>query len=167
MKKKIIYYGYNKKDYLESGIEGITPYRGEYIDIITINKRNYLFTKGISDVKKDIIDVREVIQNVYLDGSYEMFANAYRSPECVAIEKYFNKNDIKNKVESGISLCLLFDEINLKSSRANIIPINRDNQFTMITLVNNLVFEDARELLIKNSSKSFVQLALENKKKIR
>ena len=90
MYNKIIYFGCNRKDYLDSGYDQLAPYEGEYIDVIEINGRNYLFTKGVSKVKNGIIDVREIIQDVNVDGSYVVYANASRSQECQDLEKIFN-----------------------------------------------------------------------------
>ena len=160
---KQIHFGYNKKNYLDSGIEGVTPYVGEYLDIVEINDRIYLFTKGILDVKKDMIDVREIIQDVYPDGSYVIYANAVRSGICQYLENSFNVGKVKKYALTGISLVSMIDGGKAKVRRPNIIPINDNNQFDMVVLINNQVFEDVRELLLENRNKSFAQLAMENR----
>ncbi len=156
---KQIFFGYNKKDYLDSGIEKKTDYIGGYIDIIEIDNRKYLFTKGISKIKKDKIDVREIIQDVYPDGSFVVYANAVRSDICQNLEQIFNEDKIKSAALTGISLISLFDGSKVKINRPNMIPIDNENQFVMVVLIKNQVFEDARQLLIDNSNKSFIELA--------
>ena len=156
---KQIHFGYNKKDYLDSGIEGVTPYVGEYIDIVEINDRIYLFTKGILDVKKDMIDVREIIQDVYLDGSYIIYANAVKSHNCQILEQKINEEKVKNAALTGISLVSMMAGSKARVRRPNIIPINNNNQFDMVVLINNQVFESAREILLKYKNKSFIELA--------
>lgn len=155
--KKIIEFGYNKKDYLDNGIEGVYPYKGEYIDVVCFNSKNYLFTKGVSNLKKDKIEVREIIEDVYLDGSFVVYGNFFKSKECQILEQYFNQDKIKQLIKKGGRPLDILLDLDLPFKNPYIIPIN-DDKFVMVVLIENNVFENTRNLLIENRNKSFAEL---------
>lgn len=155
--KKIIHFGYNKKDYLDSGIDGIFPYQGEYLDIVSFNDKNYLITKGVSKFRKGIIYVLEIMEDIYLDGSFVVYVNSYKSKECMTLDYYFNRNEVKNNLLKGAIPLDLLLELGLKFKRPNIIPIS-DNKFVMAIIIRKSVFESTRDLLIKNRNKSFAEI---------
>lgn len=160
---KIIYFGYNLKNNLDSGIDGLYKYQGKYLDIVNINNKNYLITQGVSEYKKDVIFALEIIQDVYLDGSFITYGNGYKSKDCMALEYYFNSDDVKRKIEQGASPLSQLLELGLKFKRPNIIPLN-DNKFVMVVIIKNNIFENVRDLFVKNRNKSFIEISQQRKK---
>lgn len=164
MYMKIIYFGYSKKDYLDSGIDGVYPYEGEYLDVISLKNKTYLITKGISNFKKDIINIFEIFEDVYLDGSFVVYVNSYKSKECMALDYFFNSSEVKNKLLKGAIPLDLLKELGLSFTRPNIIPIN-DDKFVMGIIIKKAIFENTRDLLIESKNKSFAQLVKKLEKK--
>lgn len=156
---KIIYFGYNKKDYLDSCIDGVFPYQGEYLDTVSINNLNFLFTKSKINNKVKI-DVREIFIDMYLDGSYTIYGNENKSKECIVMENYFNKKDILNRINNGIPPLYILLELEKSFKKSNI-NIDLVNKFIMIVLIKKYVFENCQDILINNNNKSFIELANE------
>ena len=161
MEKKYIYFGENDENYLCSDFNKRDDYVGEYIDVIRINNKYFLFTKGASEFKKGVIDVREVIQNVCSDGSSVVYANKEKNRECEALEAYFNKVGIKSKLDQGAPLLYLFYGMKLDYGRANFKSFNDNNQLSMVISVKEVVFEDAKKKLLDCKNKSFYDLQCE------
>lgn len=157
MYMKIIYFGYNKKDYLDSCIDGVFPYQGEYLDIVSFKDKSYLITQGVSKFRKGIIYALEIMEDVYLDGSFVVYVNSYKSKECMALDYFFNCDEVKNKLLKGAIPLDLLKELGLSFTRPNIIPIN-DDKFVMAIIIKKTIFENTRDLLIENKNKSFAEI---------
>ncbi len=82
---------------------------------------------------------------------------------CQYLEQSFNVEDVKEYALTGISLLSMIDGTKARVRRPNIIPINDNNQFDMVILINNQLFEFSRELLLENRNKSFIELAIQNR----
>jgi len=74
---KKIDFGFNDDRRLNSSFSRISPYNGEYLDLVGCNDYDFLITR-IVDWQRGLngnIDVREVAQDFYKDGSYVNYAN--------------------------------------------------------------------------------------------
>lgn len=156
-----IYYGYDNKNSLYKKFT--EEYQVEYLDTITIRKHHYLITK----FKDNIIDVREIVQDVYLDGTVCTYANEKKSEACKLLEEFFNSNEIKNKIELYVPLTYLLEAEEIENSRANIFSINHDNQLTTVILIQDQIFREKRRILLASSDMSFLELAQKNISKIK
>ena len=153
MTKKIINFGYNYYDTLKDVIQGKEYYEGEFIDLLTINKKNYLITKIISKVRNDKYDIREIIQNINADGTSTAYANQEKSIECLGLEKLLNDKKTKNKIKAGAPIIYILDELKISVKRGKLI-----NDINTIICIKPQVFEKTRDLILKYMDKSFYDM---------
>ena len=160
MGKKIINFGYNNYDELKDVIKEKILYEGEYIDLLTISKKHYLFTRVTSKSKESVIDVREIIQNIYSDGSSATYANQEKSLECLGLEKLLNDEKIKRKIKVGAPIIYILNDLKISVKRETLL-----NDTNTVICVKPHVFENARDLMLKYSNTSFLDLCKELEKK--
>lgn len=159
MTKKIINFGYNYYDELKDVIQGKEYYEGEYIDLLTINKKHYLFTKIISQTRDNKIDIREIIQNINADGSCIAYGNQEKSKECLGLEKLFNDKKIQKQIKAGAPIIYILNDLKIPVKRETLL-----NDINTIICVKPQLFESTRDLIMKYSDKSFLDLCRELEK---
>lgn len=98
-------FGYNDDRKLNASFSRISPYNGEYIDLVACNDYDFLITRIVDsyDGLNGNIDVREVSQDYYKDGSYVNYANQEKNVLCEKIEKLLNSAKIKKELSEGKS----------------------------------------------------------------
>ena len=108
---KKIEFGYNTDDRLSATWSEIEFYNGEYLDTINVDGRDFLVTVIINSHKglNGGIDVREVAQDYYADGSYLTYANKEKDSLCRKLEEFLNREKIKEKVKKERVLTVLRD----------------------------------------------------------
>ena len=100
---KKIEFGFNGDDKLNATWSEIEFYNGEYLCTVSCNGENFLVTR-IVDSNKGLngqIDVREVIQDYYIDGSYLTYANKEKTILCRKMEEYLNKEKIRVELKEN------------------------------------------------------------------
>ena len=106
---KKIEFGFNNDDELNATWAEIEPYNGEYLDTIRCNDMDFLVTR-IVDSRDGLdggIDVREVAQDYYSDGSYLTYSNNQKSDLCKKIENFLNNKKVREKIKNERVLTLL------------------------------------------------------------
>ena len=82
--------------------------QGETIGIYSYEGKNYLVSKVTmamrdSGTKEGDLDVREVAPKIYGDGSFAYFSNNEKSDVERTFEAFFNREEIRNAMDNGIS----------------------------------------------------------------
>ena len=105
--------GYSNDNNANGSFEGIgispTAYiiSAEFIDVIKLNERFYLFSRvemafKNQENKVGTIDVREIVADLYPDGSGIIFANQEKTYECMKLENALA--NAKNLLDEGMSV---------------------------------------------------------------
>ena len=100
---KKIDFGFNDDRRLNSSFSGIEPYNGDYLDMFCYENMDFLVTI-IVDSHRGLngnIDVREVSQDYYADGSYVNYANKEKNALCQKFEQLLNTPNVRKKIDSG------------------------------------------------------------------
>lgn len=114
--------------------------------------------------------MREVIQDVYSDGSYAVYGNIEKSKVCLVFEEYFNRKEIKKLINKDVPiLYILLDlqkllNIDMNLNKSSFIPINSNSVPTTIILLKSSVFEESQKIINDNCNKSIYELGKEIKK---
>lgn len=106
---KKIEFGFNNDDNLNATWSNIEQYNGEYLDTIRCNDMDFLVTR-IVDSREGLdggIDVREVAQDYYSDGTYITYSNNKKSDLCKKLENFLNNKKVRDKLASDRALTLL------------------------------------------------------------
>ncbi len=100
---KKIDFGFNDDDRLNAQWSGIEFYNGEYLDVVACENMSFLITRIIDSYRglNGNIDVREIAQDYYADGSYETYANREKNDTCKKIEEFLNLPVIKERIKNG------------------------------------------------------------------
>lgn len=108
---KKIEFGYNTDNKLNATFSEIEFYNGEYLDTINCNEMDFLVTRIVDSYHglDGDIDVREVAQDYYADGSYVTYANKEKNDLCKKLEEFLNKDKIKDKLKEERALDVLRD----------------------------------------------------------
>jgi len=106
---KKIEFGFNNDNELNATWSGIGPYNGEYLDTVRCNDMDFLVTRIVDSVNglDGNIDIREVAQDYYVDGSYLTYANSEKSSLCKKLESFLNNSKVKSKLKTERALTLL------------------------------------------------------------
>ena len=109
---KKIDFGFNDDKKLNASFSRISPYNGEYIDVIGCNDFDFLITRIVDsyDGLNGNIDVREVAQDFYKDGSYVNYANQEKNILCGKIERLLNSSRIRKELSDGKSPLTILKE---------------------------------------------------------
>lgn len=154
-------FGYNNYQELYGGFEGIELYNGDFIDMISIDNRDYLITKIVESVQglNGKIDVREVFQDFYADGSYVSYANQKKSVVCESLENLLNQPMVKDKIKNEKSVYNVLRDMNLSVSRSKLKSIDYPGTYLSGNLVSIKpdLFEKVRSS-IKDCSNSIYGL---------
>ena len=108
---KKIEFGYNTDSKLNASFSEIEFYNGEYLDTINCENMDFLITRVVDSYQglDGSIDVREVAQDYYSDGSYLTYANKEKNELCKKLEKYLNNDKVKEKLKTARALNVLRD----------------------------------------------------------
>ncbi len=106
---KKIEFGYNTDKNLNATWLEPEPYNGEYLDTINYKDRDFLVTRIVDSLKglDGAIDVREVAQDYYSDGSYMTYANQEKDSVCNKLELFLNNPKIREKLKDKRVLDIL------------------------------------------------------------
>ena len=155
-----INFGYSNDNNAMGSFEeiGISPTEhiisAEFIDVIKLNERFYLISRVERAFKNEehkvgTIDVREVVADLYPDGSGVIFANQEKTYDCLKLENALANS--KNLFDRGFSVKQI--------CKARIPDIcykylfETDSEFPiLVTCIKPNVFEEKRELISKRRS---------------
>ena len=164
---KKIEFGFNNDDELNATWSGIEFYNGEYLDTVRLNDMDFLITR-IVDSNNGLngnIDVREVAQDYYLDGSYLTYANREKSSLCRKLEGFLNNNKVKGKLKSGSTLALLRDaDFPAFTSRLLKIYSDSDEFAEVITSIKPELFKKLKDSKRAGYGMSMFKMAEEIKR---
>ena len=88
-----IKFGYNNFDVLTPLCEGSHIIPGDFLDYIAVSDRNYMISELQDEEKR--IDVREVVQDLYANGSIKVYANNYKTSDTSRLEEILNSRYVK------------------------------------------------------------------------
>ncbi len=97
-------FGANDDNRLNAQWSKIEFYNGEYIAVINCNDYDFLVTRIVDSQHglNDNIDVREVAQDYYSDGSYVNYANQEKNRLCQKIAELLNTPKMKQQLAAGV-----------------------------------------------------------------
>ena len=97
---KKIEFGFNDDNRLNSQWSGVEFYNGEYLDVVRYDDIDLLITKIIDSPHglNGKIDVREIAQDYYADGSYVTYANKEKNAICRRLEDLLNSKKIREQL---------------------------------------------------------------------
>lgn len=163
---KKIDFGYNEDRTLNATFSAIEPYNGEYIDTISYEDMDFLVTKIIESYKglDGGIDVREVTQDYFADGSYVTYANKEKSQVCKKLETLLNSNSIKEKLINGESAFKVLRNEGFPVSVSTLQDITLDSEFVpgIVTSIKPDVFKKLKDS--KRTSMSMFNMSEEIKR---
>ena len=150
---KKIEFGYNTDKRLNATWSEIEPYNGEYLDKINCENMDFLITRVVDSYHglNGSIDVREVIQDYYADGSYVTYANKEKNGLCQKLEEFLNQGKIKEKLKNERALEVLRDaEFPAYTSRLLNIEPKTEEFAEVVTSIKPEMFKK-----LKDSKKNF------------
>ena len=164
---KKIDFGFNNDRRLNSSFSGIEPYNGEYLDVTCCEDTNLLITR-IVDSQQGLdgnIDVREVIQDYYSDGSYVTYANMEKNVICLKIQQLLNTERLKKRINKGESAreILLDEGLPAYASFLNVEPKNSVVPGA-VTSIKPEMFKQLKDSKKYYRGKSMYDLTVELKK---
>ena len=141
---KKLEFGSNEDERLNATWGEIEPYNGEYLDVVNCGEMDFLITKVVDSYKglDGYIDVREVSQDFYKDGSYQTYANKFKNNLCKRLENYLNAEKVKPLLDKESPLEVLRDAgFPAYTSRLRQIYSNSDEYPEVVTSVRPDVFQ--------------------------
>ena len=98
-------FGFNGDKRLNSSFSEIEPYNGENLDTFSYEDMDFLVTRIIDSHRglNGEIDVREVAQDYFKDGSYVTYADSEKSEVCRKLQEFLNSTSIKARLSEGKS----------------------------------------------------------------
>lgn len=153
-------FGYNDDYELNSSFSRISPYNGEYLDCVRYLDMDLLITRIVDSYKglNGQIDVREVAQDSYADGSYITYANQNKEIAASKIEELLNNETIKARIEKGENVLEILREKGVSVTRSRLLPITQAP--AIVTSVKPEHFTSLKESISKNH-RSMYQLVQE------
>ena len=146
---KKIDFGYNDDKRLNSSFSRIELFNGEYLDVVGCDSMDFLITRIVDSGRglNGNIDVREVAQDYYADGSCVTYANQEKNELCKKLEEFFNKESVREKLERGepIMGILRGAGFPVHSSQLAYIPSKNDVVPGLVTSVRPELFEELKE----------------------
>ena len=172
---KKIEFGFNNDDYLNGQWGGRELYDGEYLDMFSYEGMDFLVTK-IIDANRVLggnIDVRELAQDYYPDGTCIMYANKQKNATCQKLQELLNQVKIKEKINNDKLLIDILKEEGIPAGISNLLDITAKPSIysPVITSIRNDVFKtlkesktDFRGISMYNLCKEILRLEAENQK---
>ena len=146
-----IKFGYNNFDVLTPLCEGSHIIPGEFLDYIAVSDRNYMISELQDEEKR--IDVREVVQDLYANGSIKVYANNYKTSDTNRLEEILNSRYVKKDLAPfGVASVLRDNGLCVQDSNF-VLP---DEDFTVISIDEDLF--NATRLALRGTHYSFAQL---------
>ncbi len=162
---KKIDFGFNDDNKINASFSSISPYNGEYMDLIACNGFDFLITR-IVDSQRGLngnIDVREVAQDYYSDGSYVNYANREKNTLCQRFEQLLNASRIKQELAAGKSPLKVLKEAGFPVSISSLSPIapKSEKYSSIVTSVKNDKFQSLKDSKKYNHGKSMYAMSQE------
>ena len=146
---KKIDFGFNEDDVLNGQWAGIEPYNGEYLDMIGYENTDLLITKVVDSYKglNGTIDVREIAQDYYADGSYITYANKEKNATCKKIEELLNSNKVQNMLAKGEAPYMILRDAGLpiRMSHLNDVQSKSDTVPAVVTSIKPEIFKQLKD----------------------
>ena len=146
---KKIDFGINEDKRLNSSFSGISPYNGEYLDVIACNDFDFLITRIVDSYRglNGNIDVREVAQDFYNDGSYVNYANMEKNKLCQRFEQLLNSPSIRRELEEGKSPLTILKEAGFPVHVSSLQPILSKSEIvsSIVTSVKPELFKNLKD----------------------
>lgn len=152
---KRIKFGINDDAKLPAGFSRIdmTNVLGEYLDAINLGKDSYLITRVLQSGNEKYngkIDVREIAQDIYTDGSIANYSNKEKSEMCLKLEKLFNSPETKEQLRIGEPIREILTQSKISYVPANIIDIFSKKRFSSqtgyVTSIDSELFEELKQM---------------------
>lgn len=162
---KKIEFGFNDDDRLNGQWSGIEFYNGEFLDLLNYEGMDFLITKIVDSPRglNGNIDVREIAQDYYADGSYITYGNKMKNTACQRLEELLNKGKIKQRVLSGISPVMVLNSEGLPVRTSYLLDVTSklDNTSAVLTSVKREVFDKLKASKKYFRGKSMYDMAIE------
>ena len=146
---KKIDFGVNNDRKLNASFSEISPYNGEYMDLVSCNGFDFLITRIIDSYKglNGSIDVREVAQDYYPDGSYVNYANQEKNTLCQKFEQLLNTQRVRDKLTNGENPLRILKEAGFPVGRSSLRPIEPVSETfsSIVTSVKDDKFQSLKE----------------------
>ena len=161
---KKIEFGFNDDNRLNAQWSGIEFYNGEYLDVVAYEGFDFLVTR-IVDSQHGLngnIDVREIAQDYYADGSYVTYANMEKNDMCKRLERLLNSPKLKEKLANNQrAFSILRDEgISLHISNLNAVQSKFETVSYVVTSVKPEIFRSLKDSK-RNGGRSMYDQTLE------
>ena len=165
---KKIEFGFNDDDHLNGQWSGIEFYNGEYLDMFSYEGMDFLVTRIVDSMRglNGNIDVREIAQDYYSDGSYITYANKKKNTACQKFEELLNRIKIKEKISNGKTPTSLLKDEGLAVHGSNLLDVTSksDTVSAVLTSVRPDVFNALIESKKYCRGKSMYDMVMELQK---
>lgn len=162
---KKIDFGINEDRRLNSSFSGISPYNGEYLDLIACNGFDFLVTRIVDSYRglNGNIDVREVSQDYYSDGSYVNYANMEKNTLCQRFEQLLNAPRIKQELNDGKTPLKILKEAGFPVCVSSLSPIapKSEKYSSIVTSVKKDKFQSLKDSKKYNNGRSMYDMVQE------
>lgn len=146
---KKIDFGVNNDRKLNASFSEISPYNGEYLDVVSCNGFDFLITRIIDSYQglNGTIDVKEVAQDYYPDGSYVNYANQKQNALCQKFERLLNTQRMREELAKGKSPARLLKEAGFPVGRSQLRPIEPETETfsSIVTSVKDDKFQSLKD----------------------
>ena len=157
---KKIEFGYNDDDVLNATWSRVERYNGEYLDTVRCNDMDFLITRIVDsfDGIDGKIEVREVAQDYYADGSYLTYANSEKNDLTKKLENFLNNKKVREKLSTQRPLTVLrATNFPVFSSRLPKIEGDSSEFAEVITIIKPEIFKK-----LKDSKRSGIGISMFN-----
>lgn len=165
---KKIEFGFNDDDRLNGLWSGIEFYNGEYLDMFNYEGMDFLVTEVVDSTRglNGNIDVREIAQDYYADGSYITYANKVKNTTCKKFEELLNSRKMKERINDGKSPMRLLGDEGLIVYRSHLLDVapKSENISTVLTSVRPDVFAKLKESKKYSRGRSMYDMVMELQK---
>ena len=160
-------YGFNNRGRPNSKLPDISFYSGEYMAVVNCNDFDLLITEEVDldGHGNGRIDVREVVQDYYTDGSYVTYANMEINRVCKKVEELLNMPEIKTRIAKGEDLIAILKEAGMpiRVSKVHFINEKSKTETENVTSISRETFNSLKSIN-KSEKHSMSEMALEIKK---
>ncbi len=148
---KKIDFGINEDARLNSSFSGVSPYNGEYLGVINYKSINLLITR-IVDSQKGLngnIDVREIAQDYYCDGSSVTYSNMDKNSVCTELERLLNTERVKKMLSEKGNVLMVLQDLGLpvRPSVLHSIEPKYEDVGTPVTGISGEKFQDLKDTM--------------------
>lgn len=149
-------FGYNNDDQLNAQFEGY-EYTADFEALVNINGSDFVIVN-----RNGKYDVTEVLQDVYVDGSYSTYGNQLTTKLKAALLTTLNATHFYEKIQSGMSVvdALKYSAFEVMPSKLRPIITGYENLPGVVTSIKAELFEDLKNTQRFNHS-SFYDMSKE------